>query len=118
MPGFENRPASVVPLASGSAGVDQHDLALFQRLDQQPRLVTYRQPVTSRRGDAVDPDAPAGRHQIHLAAALYGIAGALPGRQRGGRQPRIGADRQGVIIARQTAGKGDEGTGTLTSTET
>ena len=80
---------------------------IFQRGDRQLRLVADRGAVAGVDAHAVDLDAAGRRHQIEVTRLLRCVFRALAGLQRGGEHPRIGPDRQRVLIACNAAGDGD-----------
>ena len=62
------------------------------------RFVADRRAVAGIDAHAIDLDAARGRHEIEIACLARRIFRALAGLQRGGEHPRIGADRQRVIV--------------------
>ena len=57
---------------------------------------------------AVDLDRARGRHQIEVRVFARRIFGGLAGLQRGAQHPRVGADRQRVLVVVEAARERDE----------
>ena len=71
-------------------------------------LVADRDAVAGVDANAVDLDAAGRRHQIEVARFAGRVLRALAGFQRGGKHPRVGTDRQCVLVIGKSAGDGDE----------
>jgi hypothetical protein len=79
--------------------VHQNQFGLLQRGDLQLHLVADRDAVAGVDRHAVDFDRTRRRHQIEAALLVGRILRALAGLQRGGEHPRVGADRQRIVVA-------------------
>src|SRR5881275_1337804 len=93
--------------------VYQHQFGIFQRGDLELCLVADRDGVPRVDAYAVDLDHTRRRHQIEVARYVRRVFRAVARLQRGGEHASVGADRQRVPIAFESAGDGDEVAGAI-----
>ena len=86
-----------------SGGIDQDELGVLERTHLYHRLLADGGTVTGVECHAVDLDRALGRNEVAVAFFPERVLGGLARLKSRAENPRIGADRQGVAIARVAA---------------
>src|SRR5215469_18310270 len=85
------------------SGIDQDELGVLDRAHLYHRLVLDGGTVPGVERHAIDLDRAFGWHEIAVASFTERVFGGLARLQGRAENPRIGADRQGVAVARVAA---------------
>src|SRR4029077_10365374 len=86
-----------------SGGVDQDELGVFESTHLYHWLIADRGTVTGIECHTIDLDRAFGRDEIAVPFFPERVFGGLARLQCRAENPRVGADRQGIIVARIAA---------------